>query len=642
MNRNARVFLLVVIGLFVMMFLFQNGSYGLFGDHPKELNYPEFRQRIQNDQIDQGRFVDNRFEGTLKDGSKFYTQLDPSGAGRDDLYKDLSQRNVPFRIMQNRAALDLPQMLTWVLAMLFVIGIIWFLLARTAQAGSNQAFSFGKARARRYNENVPKITFGDVAGVEEAKQELEEIVDYLKSTKKYQALGAKIPKGVLLLGPPGCGKTLLARAVAGEAGVPFFHISGSDFVEMFVGVGAARVRDLFENAKANRPALIFIDEIDAVGRLRGAGLGGGHDEREQTLNQLLVEMDGFDPNLGIIVIAATNRPDVLDPALLRPGRFDRHVVVDPPDVIGRKQILEVHMKGKPLAPDVDAEVIAKRTPGFTGADLANLVNEAALIAARREKNKVAMAEFEEAIDRVIAGPQRRNRVMDEKERMVLAYHEVGHALVGEVVPNGDPVHKVTILPRGMALGYTIYMPERDRYIYLKAHLEDRITAMLGGRVAEEIVFNEVGTGAHDDLKRATELARSMVTEYGMSDKLGPLTFGRRHGNPFLGRDLMEDRNYSEQVAYEIDQEVRAIIEQAYERAREILEQNRSSLDRVVQALLEKESLNREEFLELMGDTVPAKSGDEPPAKTPIPVANEETEGGDAKIAPQPRLNPATG
>jgi cell division protease FtsH len=514
-------------------------------------------------------------------------------------------------------------------------------LMRTAQAGNNQAFSFGKARARRYNESIPRVTFDDVAGVDEAKQELAEIVDYLKNTRKYQALGAKIPKGVLLLGPPGCGKTLLARAVAGEAGVPFFHISGSDFVEMFVGVGAARVRDLFENAKANRPALIFIDEIDAVGRLRGAGLGGGHDEREQTLNQLLVEMDGFDPNLGIIVIAATNRPDILDPALLRPGRFDRHVVVDPPDVEGRRKILEVHTRGKPLDADVDLDLLAKRTPGFTGADLANLVNEAALIAARRNKTRISMEDFEEATDRVIAGPQRRNRVIDQQERTIIAYHEVGHALVGEMLPNADPVHKISILPRGMALGYTVQMPERDRYLYTKAALLDRITALLGGRVAEELVFGEVGTGAQDDLRRATEIARAMVTEYGMSERLGPLTFGRRHGSPFLGRDLMEDRNYSEQIAYEIDQEVRQIIENCYARARQILTENRDKMDRVAQALLERESLTREEFLALLQDEPAATEGAAAASTAPAAEAKPVAEKSEPTEAPQPakRLKP---
>ncbi|CUU00536.1 MAG: ATP-dependent zinc metalloprotease FtsH [Fimbriimonadales bacterium] len=625
LSRNIRTFV-TVVGLVLMVLLLMNYLRHLQPLGARELSYTELVHAIEQGTIQEAVAEGDRLTGTFKDGTRFYASLPPAGSTRDALVQKMLDAKISVRFAPEARTPDyLSQLLGMFLVILIFGGLIWFLLMRSAQAGNNQAFSFGKARAKRYNESIPRVTFDDVAGVDEAKQELAEIVDYLKNTRKYQALGAKIPKGVLLLGPPGCGKTLLARAVAGEAGVPFFHISGSDFVEMFVGVGAARVRDLFETAKANRPALIFIDEIDAVGRLRGAGLGGGHDEREQTLNQLLVEMDGFDPNQGIIVIAATNRADILDPALLRPGRFDRHIVVDPPDVEGRKKILEVHTKGKPLAPDVNLEVLAKRTPGFTGADLANLVNEAALLAARRNKTRITMDEFEEAIDRVIAGPQRRSRVVDEKERLVVAYHEVGHALVGELLPEAEPVHKISILPRGMALGYTIQMPERDRYLYTKSALLDRITALLGGRVAEEIVFGEVGTGAQDDLKRATELARAMVTEFGMSEKLGPLTFGRRHGSPFLGRDLMEDRNYSEQIAYEIDQEVRRIIEQCYQRAKEILSQRRETMDRIVQVLLEREHLNREEFLALLhgeeGQGAPATE----PAPEPTPAPPSETE-----------------
>ncbi|MEJ5294138.1 MAG: ATP-dependent zinc metalloprotease FtsH [Fimbriimonadales bacterium] len=625
LSRNIRTFV-TVVGLVLMVLLLMNYLRHLQPLGARELSYTELVHAIEQGTIQEAVAEGDRLTGTFKDGTRFYASLPPAGSTRDALVQKMLDAKISVRFAPEARTPDyLSQLLGMFLVILIFGGLIWFLLMRSAQAGNNQAFSFGKARAKRYNESIPRVTFDDVAGVDEAKQELAEIVDYLKNTRKYQALGAKIPKGVLLLGPPGCGKTLLARAVAGEAGVPFFHISGSDFVEMFVGVGAARVRDLFETAKANRPALIFIDEIDAVGRLRGAGLGGGHDEREQTLNQLLVEMDGFDPNQGIIVIAATNRADILDPALLRPGRFDRHIVVDPPDVEGRKKILEVHTKGKPLAPDVNLEVLAKRTPGFTGADLANLVNEAALLAARRNKTRITMDEFEEAIDRVIAGPQRRSRVVDEKERLVVAFHEVGHALVGELLPEAEPVHKISILPRGMALGYTIQMPERDRYLYTKSALLDRITALLGGRVAEEIVFGEVGTGAQDDLKRATELARAMVTEFGMSEKLGPLTFGRRHGSPFLGRDLMEDRNYSEQIAYEIDQEVRRIIEQCYQRAKEILSQRRETMDRIVQVLLEREHLNREEFLALLhgeeGQGAPATE----PAPEPTPAPPSETE-----------------
>ncbi len=646
LSRNIRTFV-TVVGLVLMVLLLMNYLRHLQPLGARELSYTELMHAIEQGTIQEAVAEGDRLTGTFKDGTRFYASLPPAGSTRDALVQKMLEAKVSVRFTPEARTPDyLSQLLGMFLVILIFGGLIWFLLMRSAQAGNNQAFSFGKARARRYNESIPRVTFDDVAGVDEAKQELAEIVDYLKNTRKYQALGAKIPKGVLLLGPPGCGKTLLARAVAGEAGVPFFHISGSDFVEMFVGVGAARVRDLFETAKANRPALIFIDEIDAVGRLRGAGLGGGHDEREQTLNQLLVEMDGFDPNQGIIVIAATNRADILDPALLRPGRFDRHIVVDPPDVEGRKKILEVHTKGKPLAPDVNLEVLAKRTPGFTGADLANLVNEAALLAARRNKTRITMDEFEEAIDRVIAGPQRRSRVVDEKERLVVAYHEVGHALVGELLPEAEPVHKISILPRGMALGYTIQMPERDRYLYTKSALLDRITALLGGRVAEEIVFGEVGTGAQDDLKRATELARAMVTEFGMSEKLGPLTFGRRHGSPFLGRDLMEDRNYSEQVAYEIDQEVRRIIEQCYQRAKEILSQRRETMDRIVQVLLEREHLNREEFLTLLHgeDGQGAQAAESIPEPTPTPQTEAEMEAppesAPAKKSLKPRAAPS--
>jgi len=531
---------------------------------------------------------------------------------------------------------------TTLTVVLFAVLFYVFFLRHTQSAG-NQAFSFGRSRAKRVGDNVPKVTFDDVAGVDEAKAELQEIVEFLKNPKKFQALGAKIPKGVLLLGPPGCGKTLLARAIAGEAGVPFFHISGSDFVEMFVGVGASRVRDLFDTARAHKPSLIFIDEIDAVGRLRGAGLGGGHDEREQTLNQLLVEMDGFDPNSGCILIAATNRPDVLDPALLRPGRFDRRVVVDNPDVQGRFKILEVHTKGKPLADDVDLMTLARITPGFTGADLANLVNEAALKAARENKTQIFMEDFSSAIDRVVAGPERRSRVISEREKQIVAYHEVGHAIVAETLgPDGaDPVHKVTILPRGLALGYTMQMPQDDRYLATRRQMLANITGLLGGRAAEEIVFDEITTGAHNDLERATDIARRMVTEYGMSERLGPITLGRRHGNPFLGRDLMEDRNYSEDVAKAIDEEVKSIISSCYDRARTILNEHREALERVVAVLLERETLEREEFLALLeGRSLPAPSQPTPPTKgQPQPEA-EPSVPGTQRLAPQPKGSPA--
>lgn len=459
---------------------------------------------------------------------------------------------------------------------------------------------FGKSRARMHTEERRRVTFDDVAGVEEEKQELAEIVDFLRYPKKYLELGARIPKGVLLFGEPGTGKTLLARAVAGEAGVPFFSDSGSDFVEMFVGVGASRVRDLFDQAKKNSPCIVFIDEIDAVGRMRGAGYGGGHDEREQTLNQLLVEMDGFGINEGIIVIAATNRPDVLDPALLRPGRFDRQVVVHRPDVKGRIAILEVHTRGKPLDQDVSLETIAKRTPGFTGADLANLANEAALLAARKRAKRIHMEHFEEAAERVMGGPEKKSRVISDKEKRAVAFHESGHTLVGMLVTHGDPIHKVSIIPRGMAMGYTLPLPEEDRYLLTRDQILDQMAMALGGRAAEELVFGEISTGASDDLEKVSKLVRRMITEYGMSDELGPMTYGTRHDQVFLGRDLMRDRDYGEEVAAAIDREARRIVMQQFERAKRILEKHREVLNRIAQTLIEKETLEAEELLDLVG------------------------------------------
>jgi len=475
------------------------------------------------------------------------------------------------------------------------LAVLFLFLMRQAQGSNSQAMSFGKSRARMFTGEKPTVTFDDVAGVEEAKQELAEVVEFLKEPQKFISLGARIPKGVVLVGPPGTGKTLLAKAVSGEAGVPFFSISGSEFVEMFVGVGAARVRDLFEQAKRNSPCIIFVDEIDAVGRHRGAGLGGSHDEREQTLNQILVEMDGFSTDTNIIVVAATNRPDILDPALLRPGRFDRHVVLDRPDIKGRRAILDVHVRGKPLARDVDLEVLARQTPGFVGADIENLVNEAAILAARRNKRAIEMDDLQEAVERVIAGPERKSRLINSEEKKVLAYHEAGHALVQDRLPNTDPVHKVSIVARGMSLGYTIAMPEQDRYLYTQEKFEDEIAGMLAGRAAEEMVFGDRWTGASDDLEKATKMARKMVTAYGMSKKLGPLTFGDRDELVFLGREIAEQRNYSEQVAEEIDGEVRRIVEQAYGRAKEILTDYRDKLDALAHRLIEIETLDRQEF-----------------------------------------------
>jgi len=459
--------------------------------------------------------------------------------------------------------------------------------------------SFGKSRAKKMNKDQPKTTFEDVAGLDEAVEELEEIKEFLASPAKFMALGAKIPKGVLLYGPPGSGKTLLARAVAGEAGVPFFSISGSDFVEMFVGVGASRVRDLFEQAKTNAPCIVFVDEIDAVGRHRGAGLGGGHDEREQTLNQLLVEMDGFDIKDNVILIAATNRPDILDPALLRPGRFDRQVVVDRPDLRGRVGILKVHTRGKPLDKDVDTDVLARRTPGFTGADLANLVNEAALLAARHGKKSIDMSELEESIDRVIAGPERKTRLISDKEKEIIAYHEAGHALVSHVLPNTDPVHKISIIPRGRALGYTLTLPTEDRYLVAKSELTDQLAMLLGGRVAEDTIFHDITTGAQDDLDKTTKIARQMVCEYGMSDKLGPLTLGQKQDQVFLGRDFASHPDYSPEIAFEIDKEIRRIVDEASDKARTILRDQKDKLDLIAKTLIEKETIEKEDLERLL-------------------------------------------
>lgn len=482
-----------------------------------------------------------------------------------------------------------------------IIVVLFFFLLSQSQGGGNKVMGFGKSKAKLYSEEKKKQTFNDVAGVDEEKAELVEIVDFLKDPRKYSAIGARIPKGVLLVGPPGTGKTLLARAVAGEAGVPFFSISGSDFVEMFVGVGASRVRDLFETAKKNSPCIIFIDEIDAVGRQRGAGLGGGHDEREQTLNQLLVEMDGFGDNEGVIIMAATNRADILDPALLRPGRFDRQITVDRPDVKGREEILRVHANNKPLAEDVKFDILARRTPGFTGADLENLLNEAALLSARKNIKEISMIELDDAIDRVLAGPEKKSRVISEKEKNIVAYHESGHTIVGYHLDNADQIHKVTVIPRGSAGGYTVMLPKEDRSFMTKPELLDKIVGLLGGRVAEEVVLGEVSTGAHNDFERATEIARRMVTEFGMSEKLGPMQFGKNQSEVFLGRDYNNQKNYSDKVAYEIDLEVRSIINESYKKCKDVLIQYREELELVAQALIVKETLDAEDITQLITD-----------------------------------------
>jgi cell division protease FtsH len=528
--------------------------------------------------------------------------------------------------------------LTYLLPFLLFFGF-WIFLMNQVQGGGSKVMSFGKSRAKRMSPDSPKVTFKDVAGADEAVEELHEIKEFLENPKKFQALGARIPKGVLLYGPPGTGKTLLARAVAGEAGVPFFSISGSDFVEMFVGVGASRVRDLFEQAKQAAPCIVFMDEIDAVGRHRGAGLGGGHDEREQTLNQLLVEMDGFELKDNIILIAATNRPDILDPALLRPGRFDRQIVVDRPDRNGRRKILEVHTKGKPIAPEIDLDTLAAGTPGFTGADLANLVNEAALLAARRGKKTIEMQELEEGIMRVIAGPEKRTRLLSEQERKVTAYHEMGHALVGHYLPNCDPVHKISVISRGQALGYTISLPREDRFLQTRSALMDQMAMTLGGRAAEELVFHEITTGAANDLEKVTSTAKQMIMRYGMSEKLGPRTLGRNHDMPFLGRELSAEPDYSDEIAREIDDEIRRIVEEAHERAKKVLTDHVEELHQISQILIERETIDKDQFERLLAGEPEESVFAEPEPPPPAPEPRKEPE---RKPTPQARPFPIPG
>ena len=562
------------------------------------LGYSDFTEKVKAGDVDKVVIVQNNIRGTLKDGTEFTTIAPDAPSNDRDLYTRLSEKGVTISAENPPEPPWWQTLLTSLIPIALLIGF-WFFIMQQSQMGGGRMMNFGKSRVRLMVSDKKKVTFADVAGADEAKQELEEVVEFLKTPDKFNELGARIPKGVLLFGPPGTGKTLLAKAVAGEAGVQFFTISGSDFVEMFVGVGASRVRDLFEQAKKAAPCIVFIDEIDAVGRQRGAGLGGGHDEREQTLNQLLVEMDGFASNEGIIIIAATNRPDVLDPALLRPGRFDRQIVVDKPDVRGREAILKVHTKGKPVADDVDLDVLARRTPGFTGADLSNLVNEAALLAARRDKKKITMAEMEEAIERVLAGPERKSHVMTDEEKRLTAYHEGGHTLVGLLLEHADPVHKVTIIPRGRAGGYMLSLPKEDRSYRTRSELIDRIKVALGGRVAEEVVLGEISTGASSDIQQATRIIRSMIMEYGMSDAIGPIAYGEENHQVFLGRDLNRERNYSEEIAGEIDREVRRYIEEAYEACRTIIVENRDKLDLIAKELLERETLSAAELEELM-------------------------------------------
>ncbi len=559
--------------------------------------YPQLISDISAGEVSRAtiKTESNEVSATLKDGTKVNTGYIPEDS--QSLTDALDTAKVPYEI-KGIPGSPWWSSLIWLAPFVLFI-VFWIYLMNRMQGGGSKVMSFGKSRAKRMAVDAPKITFRDVAGVAEAVEELQEIKEFLENPKKFQSLGARIPKGVLLFGPPGTGKTLLARAVAGEAGVPFFSISGSDFVEMFVGVGASRVRDLFEQAKQNSPCIIFMDEIDAVGRHRGAGLGGGHDEREQTLNQLLVEMDGFEAKDNIILIAATNRPDILDPALLRPGRFDRQIVVDRPDRDGRAQILAVHTKGKPIAKEIDLGTLAGQTPGFTGADLANLVNEAALLAARKGKRLIGQTELEEGIMRVIAGPEKKSRLLSEKERVVTAYHEMGHALVGHFLPNADPVHKISVVSRGQALGYTISMPDEDKFLTTKGQLEDAMAMTLGGRAAEEIVFDEITTGAANDLEKVTQTAKQMTMRFGMSDKLGPRVLGHNQGAPFLGRDMHSEPDYSDDMARTIDSEIRRIIEEAHQRARDILVEHRGDLETLAQILLRRETIEREEFLALL-------------------------------------------
>lgn len=590
------------LGIYLVLIVLVIGLVNVFlstDQTPKEdtpITYSELLRDAGNGRIDNVVIDEGVIRGVYSDGRKFRSYAVDIG----DLAYRLAEKGVNVEVLPPQKTPWWSSLMTSLFPTLLLIGA-WIFILYNMQGGGSKVMNFSKSKAKLFLDNRPKVTFEDVAGCDESKEELQEVVEFLREPGRFAKLGAKVPRGVLLLGSPGTGKTLLSRAVAGEADVPFFSISGSDFVEMFVGVGAARVRDLFEQARRYQPCIVFIDEIDAVGRQRGAGLGGGHDEREQTLNQLLVEMDGFELSGGIILIAATNRPDILDPALLRPGRFDRQIVVDRPDVNGRLAILKVHIKDKKTDPAVDLSVIARRTPGFVGADLANVVNEAALLAGRRSKEMLGMSEFEEAIDRVMAGPERKSRVISKKEREIIAYHEVGHAIVARMIPGSDPVHKISIIPRGhMALGYTLQVPEEDRFLVSKRELTNRICVLLAGRVTESMKFGDVTSGAQNDLERATQTARQMVTQLGMSERLGPVTLGREHHEVFLGRDIMEDRNYSEEIAYAIDQEVRRIIDECMERVHGILEENFEKVGEITAILLEKEILEGAEFNKLLG------------------------------------------
>ena len=624
--KNSTIFILIVL-IILTIYTLRMPSSSLV-----ELSYSDFLAQVEADNITEvniaaeneaGRYT---ITGSMADGNRFETIAFPDPSISDFLVEN--------DVVINYDAVTtswFSSLMMTLIPMLLIVGVFIFIMQQS-QGGGGKVMQFGKSRAKLQSDSRKKVTFADVAGVDEVKEELEEVVSFLKDPRKYNALGARIPKGVLLYGPPGCGKTLLARAVAGEAGVPFFSISGSDFVEMFVGVGASRVRDLFDQAKKHNPCIIFIDEIDAVGRQRGAGLGGGHDEREQTLNQLLVEMDGFANNEGIIVMAATNRPDILDPALLRPGRFDREITVDAPDVLGRQQILAVHAKNKPLAPGVDLEVIARRTPGFTGADLANVLNEAALLAARMNKSKIDLSDLEQAVERVIAGPEKKSKVISGKEKKLVAYHEAGHAVVSYFLPNSDPLHKVSIIPRGRAGGYTLLLPKEDRNYATKSQMLDSLVLLLGGRMAEKLVLKDISTGAQNDLERATDTVREMLTRYGMSEELGPLTFGKRQDTVFLGRDISQERNYSEAIAYAIDKEARAIMDEAYHRAEQILSSHINELHQLAKLLMEKETIEAVEFYQVMKEHQAASPDMVEAARQALAAASSESAAPDTSAA----------
>lgn len=615
-SRSTIIYLLLFIAIIAMVVI----NFRSQNSIQEALSINQVAADIQAGKIKRILQNDTRLEVIYEEGSSpRNAQMDPSATLVEQLVafgvttEQLSPERISIEIRPPSAWLGVATALGYILPFILLGAVFWFLF-RQAQGSNNAAMSFGKSRARMFTGDQPTVTFVDVAGVEEAKEELKEVVEFLREPEKFISLGARIPKGVLLVGPPGTGKTLLAKAVSGEAGVPFFSISGSEFVEMFVGVGASRVRDLFDQAKRHSPCIVFVDEIDAVGRQRGAGLGGSHDEREQTLNQMLVEMDGFDTDTNVIIMAATNRPDILDPALLRPGRFDRRVVLDRPDMRGREQILRVHTKGKPLAADIDLTALARATPGFVGADLENLVNEAAILAARRNKKVIGQPELEEAIERVIAGPERKSRLISNEEKRIVAYHEAGHAVVMNSIPEADPVRKVSIIARGMAGGYTLALPEEDRTLMARKKLMADMVGLLGGRAAEELVFDDITSGASNDLERVTRLARAMVTRLGMSDRLGPMVYGQKEELIFLGREISEQRDYSESVAEEIDEEVRRIVSEAFDRARQILVQYREQLDSVAKRLLEVETISQEEFETIFPPPVPKNSG------TPIPSA----------------------